>query len=146
MNGRYKIKIVTYNTSDYRAVVALRNRILRKPLGLVFTKKDLEIDKNEVIFGVFNNDIVLGCVQLRKADNASVKLRQMAVYTQYQQKNIGTMLLLYVEQYAQKNNYNNITLHARVNAIDFYKKSGYSTRGKIFTEVGIPHQLMVKSL
>jgi hypothetical protein len=37
-------------------------------------------------------------------------------------------------------------MHARVNALGFYKKLGYTTFGNEFTEVTLPHFMMEKKL
>ena len=40
------LKIIDYNSPEYKDMLALRMEILRKPLGLSFTKEDLEKVKN----------------------------------------------------------------------------------------------------
>jgi hypothetical protein len=41
-------KLVDYGSDEYKKAVALREKILRKPLGLFFTKEELEMEKEHV--------------------------------------------------------------------------------------------------
>ena len=70
----------------------------------------------------------------------------MAVYPEWQGKGIGRLLMLAAEEYAHTAGYTMISLHARKTAMEFYDKLGYATIGHEFTEVGIPHYKMTKSL
>jgi predicted GNAT family N-acyltransferase len=50
------------------------------------------------------------------------------------------------EEEASRRGYSRVYLHARVVAIDFYKKLGYDLFGELFEEVKIPHRHMHKFL
>jgi predicted GNAT family N-acyltransferase len=74
------------------------------------------------------------------------KLRQMAVSGELQGKGIGKMLVAAAEVFAAQNGYNKIVLHARKVAMGFYHALGYTQAGTEFSEVGIPHYAMEKTL
>jgi predicted GNAT family N-acyltransferase len=55
-------------------------------------------------------------------------------------------MVIEAERLLKSRNFNEITLHARENAIPFYLTLGYTLVGDWFTEVGIPHKKMIKHL
>ena len=127
-------------------MVNLRIEILRKPLGLSFDPKDLEKEKEDVLMGAFEDDRILGCCLLTRMDQHTMRLRQMAVPNSMQGKGIGRALMIFAENIARDLGYRKLCMHARVTALGFYEKLGYTTNGEEFIEVTIPHYIMEKSL
>jgi len=127
-------------------MVSLRNEILRKPLGLTFDEAELEKEKEDILMGAFEDDRLLGCCLLTRVDAITVRLRQMAVPNNMQGKGVGRALMIFAENIARDLGYKKLVMHARVTALGFYEKLGYSTNGKEFVEVTIPHYIMEKSL
>ena len=140
------IKTISYQSDTYQKVLLLRNKILRNPLGLKLTKEDTAQDKDEIIIAAFDADRIVGCVQLRPIDKHRIKLRQMAVEHQYQRRGMGLKLVKFAEQVAINKQFDTIVLHARKTAVGFYTKMAYQKDSDIFTEVGLPHHRMYKSL
>jgi len=139
--------LISHGTERYATMVDLRKRILRDPLGLVFTEKDLEGDKKDLLCGCYNdNGQLIGTCILTRIDDDIVQLRQMAIEPSYQGKGIGNILLQYAERTAMEHHYKKMILHARKTAVGFYEKTGYKVVGKEFIEVGIPHFEMDKQL
>lgn len=145
-NVPIQVQIIKCGTPAYALVVALRQIILRNPLGLYLTTTDLENDKNDHIIAAIKNGVVIGCCHLTPQPNKVLKLRQMAVAAEHQGNKIGAGILQYADKVGVEFGYNNITMHARLTAVDFYKINGYKVVGKQFDEVGIPHILMKKML
>lgn len=127
-------------------MVNLRIEILRKPLGLSFDPKDLEKEKEDVLMGAFEDDRILGCCLLTRMDQHTMRLRQMAVPNSMQGKGIGRALMIFAENIARDLGYRKLCMHARVTALGFYEKLGYTTNGEEFIEVTIPHYIMEKAL
>ena len=135
---------ITFQSSAYTAMVALRNDELRKPLGLLFTENDLAKDVNDfLLVGILNDETICCCI-LSALDKATLKLRQMAVKHAFQKNGIGKMLLHFAERIALENNFEVIEMNARLYAKPFYEKSGYKIISDEFSEVGIPHIKMQK--
>jgi N-acetylglutamate synthase-like GNAT family acetyltransferase len=131
----------------YPQVYQLREEMLRKPIGLSLKDENLSADAQNAIFIAEHNDAVIGCVMLYPiADEEKIKLRQMAVYDEWQGKGIGKILVDTAENYAKDKGYSAIILHARKVSEGFYKKLGYDTTSSEFTEVGIPHVVMEKDV
>lgn len=137
---------IEYGSPEYHKMVKLRDEILRKPLGLAFSREELEKEKNDILVGAFDDDRILACCMLTKLDEETVRLRQMAVRKNQQGKGIGHSMMLFAETLARDKGFKKLMMHARDTAIGFYEKQGYKTRGQQFIEVSIPHHLMEKLL
>src|SRR5882757_4989234 len=140
------LRMIDHGTKEYQQMVNLRNEILRKPLGLLFSDEELEKEKEDILMGAFEDDRLLGCCLLTRMSDGTVRLRQMAVPNSMQGKGIGRALMIFAENIARDLGYKKLCMHARKTALGFYEKLGYSTSGEEFIEVTIPHYIMEKSL
>ena len=140
------LRIIEFGSCDYQAMVALRDKILRKPLGLAFSPEYLRQEINDVLIGYFDGDTLLGCCILTPQNNTTVQLRQMAVDDSLQGKGAGSSILAFAEEQARESGFSELMMHARKEAVPFYIKNGYQLRGEEFTEVGIPHYETFKRL
>jgi GNAT superfamily N-acetyltransferase len=140
------LKIIEHGTEDYRKMVSLRNEILRKPLGLIFTDDELEREKDDILIGAFDDDKILACCLITKEEGSTCRLRQMAVQNNLQGKGIGATMMNFAENVARDRGFRIMSMHARKTAIGFYEKLGYKVSGNEFQEVTIPHFVMQKIL
>ena len=140
------LKIIDHGTEEYQQMLALRDAILRKPLGLSFSAEEIEKEKNNLHIAAYEDDQMLGCCMLIEEDPKTVRLRQMAVINDVQGKGIGKALMQFAENLARDRGYKKITMHARNNAVGFYEKMGYKKIGDQFEEITIPHYIMEKDL
>ena len=140
------LKLIDHGSKEYQQMVDLRMHILRKPLGLDFTKEELESEKEDVLIGCFEDDKLEGCCLLTKTDKKTVRLRQMAVTSGLQGKGLGRVLMSFAENVARDLGYEKLTMHARKSAVGFYEKLGYNICSDEFNEVTIPHYVMEKDL
>ncbi len=140
------LKQIDYGSKEYQQMVALRMEILRKPLGLGFTKEELEKEKDDVLIAAFEEEKMLACCLLTQHDPKSVRLRQMAVLNNVQGKGIGASMMNFAETLARDKGYKKLMMHARKTALGFYEKLGYKVTGAEFEEVTIPHFMMEKQL
>ena len=137
---------IDHGSQEYHKMVKLRDEILRKPLGLAFSREELEKERNDILVGAFDDDKILACCLLTETDRETVRLRQMAVRKNQQGKGIGHSMMLFAETLARDKGYKKLMMHARDTAIGFYEKQGYKTLGEQFIEVSLPHHLMEKLL
>lgn len=140
------LKIIEHGSKEYRQMVDLRFQLLRKPLGLDFTAEDLDKEKDDILIGIFDEDLLEGCCILTKIAPQTVKLRQMAVSSGLQGKGIGRVLMTFAENVARDRGMRRMVMHARKSAIGFYEKLGYNVCSEEFQEVTIPHYEMEKAL
>ena len=140
---------VRFDSSQYRAIVDLRRRVLRAPLGLDFAAEQLKAEQTDIHIGCYLDGALVGCVVLTPDSSSGaskLKLRQMVVDPRHRGHNIGCEILDFAETLARSRGYNQISLHARESALGFYQKAGYAEHGDGFVEVTIPHWKMTKQL
>ena len=140
------IKQIDHNSKEYELMVQLRYDILRKPLDLHFDEKELEKEKEDILIGAFDDDILLGCCLLKQVNEDEVRLRQMAVQNNLQGKGVGASMMFFAENISRDKGYKIISMHARKTATGFYKRLGYLIVGEEFSELSIPHIKMQKKL
>ena len=140
------IKLITYNSIEYEQSLILRDKILRKPLGIVFTNEFLQQDSEDFIIGLFEQNQIQAVLHLKPLSDSVLKMRQVAVHNMLQGKGFGSKLVLFSEEFARKKGCKKIVLHARETAVRFYKKLNYEILGEQFYEIGIPHFKMEKRL
>lgn len=140
------IRLIEYGSCDHHNMIALRDKILRRPLGLTFSEEYLRQEMHDVLIGCFDGNRITGCCILTPANAHTVQLRQMAVDDDQQGKGTGSLVLRFAEEQARKEGFTELMMHAREVARPFYEKNGYSARGDIFTEVGIDHIEMFRKL
>ncbi len=140
------IKIIDYNSIEYREMINLRMEILRKPLGLSFTPETLEKEKDDILIGAFDDEKITACCILTKIDSSIIQLRQMAVHPKMERNGLGASILAFAENMARDSGFRILMMHARKTAVGFYEKQGYAIHGEEFMEVSIPHYEMRKKL
>ncbi|RYY67564.1 MAG: GNAT family N-acetyltransferase [Chitinophagaceae bacterium] len=140
------LKQIDHGTKEYQQMIALRHSILREPLGMSFTPEELEKEKDNILIAAFEEDDMLGCCMLRKLDNQTLQLRQMAVKNNLQGKGIGASIMSFAETISRDRGYRSIIMHARDTAIGFYEKFGYKVKGEPFVEINLPHHVMEKKI
>jgi len=140
------IKIIDHGSKEYDQMIELRKSVLRKPLGLTYSKEDLERDKNDLLIGAFEEDDILACCILTRKLPSTFQLRQMAVDQKMQRNGVGAAIMHFAENLVKDSGGKQVMMHARKTAIGFYEKLGYAAAGDEFSEVGIPHVEMRKNL
>lgn len=141
-----EIKIFLHSSSEYQKALQLRTDVLRTPLGLKFTQEELEKDKVDIHFGLFDSTEILACLTLTNGTDSRMKMCQVAVNPNFQGRGLGKQLAIAAENYAKQNGFDYMFCHARETAVDFYKSLGYKVVSEKFTEVNIPHFAMEKLL
>lgn len=142
---RITIQTVSFGSDLYQKSLDFRYKILREPLGLSWSEKDLDCEESQFHILAICNHAVVGTVVLKPVSESRVKLRQMAVDESFQGSGIGKKLVLFAENLARSRDFKEIEMIARMSALDFYKKLGYKTEGGEFEEVTIRSINMIKN-
>jgi N-acetylglutamate synthase-like GNAT family acetyltransferase len=137
---------VPFGSLEQIQSVGLRYEVLRKPLGLEFSSVELEAEHSEIHIVAMQDQLVCGCMVLKKLPAGSMKMRQVAVKDNLQGQGIGKKMVEFAEQKCRELGVSRIELHARDEAVAFYLQLQYHKVGEPFTEVGIGHFLMEKEL
>lgn len=133
------IAVVEYHSELYPAVLHLRRKVLREPLGMGYSDEELLKDRETVYFAYIEEGEVRGVVGMEGPVGHVVRLKQMAVDAALQGKGIGRKLVAALEAYAKERGATEIILDARWDARDFYNKLGYSEYGEEYTKIGLRH-------
>ena len=145
-----KISIISIvepqTTEEFEAYFLVRYNVLRKPLG---KPKGSERDEMEMdcahAMAIDSNGKIIGVCRLQFNSPTQAQIRYMAVIEKEQGRGIGKRLIQYMEDKAKQRNVENVILHARSSALNFYLNCGYTNNGKSYLMWdSIQHYLMYK--
>lgn len=138
---------IEFDSSVYESALALRNEILRAPLGRSLDFEDLDGEDRQLHFGITSQeDKLIACLSAKKIDEKHYKIRQMAVSLEFQRQGLGALLVCHAQSELKNIGVTTISLHARESAREFYETLGFCRIGELFDEVGIAHIKMQKIL
>lgn len=141
-----QFELMSHQSDWYHQACQLRNETLRKPLGLDLMTEDLAAESAYLHYGMIESNQVIACALGIFVSETNVKIRQMTVAPEYQGQGIGRALLQNMEVDLKQRGVTFLELDARVSAVGFYEKLGYTKEGEEFVSVSIPHLRMRKSL
>ncbi len=141
-----KLRLLKHKSPAYEKMIELRLNVLLEPIGVPATYIEREQEKDDLLIGAFNEDILVGCCVLTPGNKDVIQLRQMAVLTALHGKGVGAAIVEFAEDIAASNGFKILMMHARSVVVDFYRKCGYEIVGEEFEEVGIKHYKMQKKL
>ncbi|QSW97775.1 GNAT family N-acetyltransferase [Haloterrigena alkaliphila] len=135
------------DTEDERAdAFAVRRTVFVEEQGV---DEDLEYDEHDETathFVATDGDDPIGAARLREYEDGVGKVERVAVLESRREEGVGRELMVAVENRARETGLEALKLHSQTRAADFYRRLGYERRGEEFTEAGIPHVEMRKSL
>ena len=143
-------KITTITSAE---TFSVRHPVLRagKPIeSCRFEGDDLPTTTH---IGLFQYNHLIGIISIFEVksplfnDERQFQLRGMAVLEEHQKKGFGEKLVRHAEQFLKSRNASLIWFNARLSAVEFYKRIGYTTVGEVFiiNAVG-PHNVMFKKI
>lgn len=132
---------------EFTQYFELRWKILRQPWNQPRgSEQDAEEDQSYHIMAV-ENGLAIGVARLQFPSTEHAQLRYMAVDTPQQNKGVGTNIVTHIEDYARQHKSKFLFLHARENALGFYKQLGYTVTEKSYLLFdNIQHYKMQKTL
>lgn len=139
-------RLIPHGSADYHRACALREAVLRRPLGLAFSTTELSAESGQLHFGLFAGETLQACLTAVPMSATEAKLRQMAVRPEWQRRGLGRDLVKQVEAELARRGCAQTWLHARAEAVGFYARLGYHVEGDEFLELGLPHFKMRKTL
>ncbi len=144
-NSNLVFKQIEHNSHLYREAVALRSKVLREPLNMRFTEKQLQSEHPYIHLAAFYQNKIVSCLYIIR-DNEKARLKQFVVEPELQDQGIGREMMQFMETYCLKKGIKYIYMHAREYAVPFYEKLGYHKYGERFLEIGLPHWKLEKWL
>jgi len=145
-----KFRQVEHGGHWYTAALALRDDVLRRPIGLKFPEYQVDLEVEDIhIVGtqtVQGEEQIVACLLLHRLSPTEVKMRQVAVRPEFQRQGLGSGLVEASELIAKQHGFRKMVLNSRATAVPFYLSLDYTVEGDEFEEVGIPHFKMWKAL
>jgi len=138
------LKWVACGGPEYAAILELRREVLRRPLGLDFSPRDLAAEKDDLFLSLWDGDFLAGCLLLRDKGRSVAQMRQVAVAESRRGRGLGRTMVEEAEAECRRRGFSRVILHARADAEEFYRRLGYRAEGEPFVEIGIEHRLMAK--
>lgn len=139
-------KIFSHDSPFYGESLIFRNRVLIEAVGRNENCRDFDFPEKDLYLSAFDGDLLIGTAILTPLDDASVRMRQMAVHEDFRNRGVGRLIVDEFERIAIGRGCPEIILHARESALGFYEKCGYRRTSEKFHEIEIPHYEMRKNI
>jgi predicted GNAT family N-acyltransferase len=88
----------------------------------------------------------VGTGRLIRLDSRVGRIGRQAVPAEQRKNGVGAAVLDFLERMAALQGLRELTVHAQLPAVEFYRKRGVVDEGSTFLEEGVPHVLMRKVL
>ena len=121
----------------------LRQKVLYPQQTIAEVQMDEDADGYH--FAAFVDNLIVGVVSLFRNDD-SFQFRKLAVDPLVQNQGIGSSLLNYITDFAKNEGGKMLWCNARVTAIPFYIKHGFTHTGKLFTKNGFDYEILEKNI
>lgn len=141
-----RIEIIKHGGAKYESTVALRDRVLRQPLGLQFTAEQLAAESTCTHVAGFVDGQAIACCVIAEQQQGWFKIRQVAIDLDFQRQGLGRQLMEFVHGHVASIGGTRVFCHSRDVAEPFYGRLGYRATGEYFEEVSIQHIRMEKDL
>ena len=140
--------VVRLSASDEDAagLRALRLEVFVDEQG-VPADEELDSDDDVAVHAVaVQGGVVVGTGRLVLVSALEARVGRMAVRATVRREGVGSAVLRFLEAEARSRGVARIVLHAQTYVRSFYDKHGYVAEGGPFTEAGIEHISMAKTL
>lgn len=132
---------------EWQSYYDLRYRILRQPWGQPIGSERNEGDATGIHLALYEKGFVKAIARLDITDESIGQMRFVAVETKEQGKGFGKLIMDEAEKISQERGDQKMILHARENALEFYRILGYQLVEKSHLLFGeIQHYLMEKEI
>jgi predicted GNAT family N-acyltransferase len=146
MSETLKITLVNYS-EETQGIEQIRRRVFHEEQNI---DEELEFDgldeTSEHLLAYLNQEPI-GTLRIREVNQKIVKIERLAVLATARNQGIGRKLMEYaIALITEKNQYEQIVIHAQYHLKIFYQSFGFQPIGETFEEAEILHIKMIKSL
>lgn len=131
---------ITVTEANYNEVLKIRQETMYPDKDIDFVK--LPDDEMGIHMGVFEDGELMAVVSIFMHENRSVQFRKLATRKDMQGKGYGSILLKWLIDYANDVKINRLWCNARIEALDFYKKSGFKETNEKFSRNGYDYVIV----
>ena len=86
----------------------------------------LAADEDGIHFGLFDNNQLISVVSWFRHNETEAQFRKLATLKEYRNSGYGTALLNYIVDFSRGDGIHRLWCNARENALNFYKKLGFT--------------------
>jgi predicted GNAT family N-acyltransferase len=141
-----KIKRVSYS-QEIQALEQIRRTVFREEQNITEELEFDGLDETSEHLLAYVNQEPIGTLRIREVNSTIVKIERLAVLSQSRNQGIGRKLMEYaIALITEKNQYEQIVIHAQYHLKTFYLTFGFQPVGETFEEAEILHIKMIKSL
>lgn len=141
-----KFKWITIDNIEYGSAKMLRWEMLHKPLGLAPEIEEIPEEISSLHLVALDSKKVVGSVSFSPESETKGRLYQMVMSEEYRGRGFGRKLLCALEKELEKKGVYYVYLYAYKEVEGFYQQIGYQPEGPAIEKMGVPHQLMKKTL
>ena len=139
---RFNIEHVSY-ASHADEIASVRRKVFVEEQQIA---EALEFDSHDALYYyVLARDLnhcPIGTARL----SPDGKIGRMAVLAPWRRQSVGRNLLQALVEKSRILGLSQLTAHAQITALDFYKSFGFTPEGEVFIEAGLAHQAIRMSL
>jgi len=139
-----KITLINYS-EETQGIEQIRRRVFHEEQNI---DEELEFDgldeTSEHLLAYLNQEPI-GTLRIREVNSTIVKIERLAVLSTFRNQGIGRKLMEYaIALITEKNQYEQIVIHAQYHLENFYQGFGFQSLGETFEEAEILHIKMIK--
>lgn len=134
------------SAEEFAAYYELRWRVLRAPWSLPRGSERDELESSAHHLGIFSKEGPIAVGRLHRLDSRKGQIRCMAVDQAHQRCGLGSQILRSLEDEARLQDFDQMHLNGREDAVLFYEKHGYEVVSNGPKFWGIRHFGMLKQL
>lgn len=134
------------NTEDTEVSRNIRKRVFIDEQAVPENEEWDEFDKDSSSVHMLARSVsgdAMAYLRIVYPEANKTKITRIAVLKEYRNQGVATALLHEALQLVLSRSFNDVYLHAQIDAIALYKKFGFEEEGVSFLEAGIVHQAMV---
>lgn len=137
----FTVKPVDWNSSE-RMLRAVRTAVFVAEQGVPMELEWDGLDEHAYHIMAFAPDgTPIGTGRLLRDG----RIGRMAVLKEWRGRGVGRAMLDLLVAIAGERGHDEVTLHAQIRALDFYRRGGFTPQGEAFMEAGIPHIAMSRT-
>ena len=130
------------SNQEFERYFFFRWQNLRQPLAApIGTERDTLEDQAHHIM-VLIDDVITAVGRIHQSTSESGQIRYMAVDPHWHRQGFGRLVLTQLLNYARQNQMKYCWCNARDEAVIFYRRCGFIKRGRVETDLALPHTRM----
>ena len=137
---------IVKNDTELAAALAVRRRVFVEEQAIDERLEYDGLDGEALHVIAVRGGEVVGTARLRFPASGVARVERMAVLKPCRRQGVGRALLEFLHRQARQRGAVRAVLHAQCAASGFYRACGYTERGPVFEEAGIPHVEMYRRL